>query len=95
MARAGRVGHAPRTVVELTNADVTGDITFQNKGSYTVPVLGTTDATAPSQSDFPDAVSFAPEQGHQGTIDDLFPGAGYIRLWVFSHAGGNFVVYHG
>jgi len=30
----------------------------------------------------------------QGTLDDLFPGAGYVRLWAYSQSGTNFTVYH-
>ena len=95
MARAENVSITPGEVVQLTNADVSGGITFQNAGGYQIRVLGTATDTAPAVSDFKRGIRFDPGNGHQGTIDDLFPGAGYLRLWAYAQVGGGVTVYHG
>lgn len=96
MARSGLVNVPKRAVTELTNGDVSGDISFQLNGSgYSVLVLGTVDSTAPSPEDFSGGIKFSDGQGHVGKIEDLFPGAGFVRLWAYSpQSGTDFVVYH-
>ena len=94
MARAENVSIPPGEVVQLTNADVSGNITIQNSGGYQVRVLGTATDAAPSVEDFRRGLRFNPVDAHPGTIDELFPGAGYLRLWAYSQVGGSVTVYH-
>ena len=94
MARAENVSIPPGDVVQLTNADVSGNVTIQNSGGYQIRVLGTATDAAPTVADFSRGIRFNPGQGHQGTIDELFPGAGYLRLWAYSQVGGSVTVYH-
>ena len=94
MARAENVSIPPGEVVQLTNADVSGNITIQNSGGYQVRVLGTATDAAPSVEDFRRGLRFNPVDAHPGTIDELFPGSGYVRLWAYSQVGGSVTVYH-
>ena len=95
MARAGKVDIPPNTITELTNADVAGKITFQNLSSSVATVVGTDTATAPAVADFDGGLVVPFFDGPAGlTLEDIFPGAGYTRLWVYSRGGGVFAVYH-
>ncbi|MEX0803333.1 MAG: hypothetical protein WD688_08465 [Candidatus Binatia bacterium] len=95
MARAGIVSVPKRTVTQLTNADVAGDITFQHIRGDVARVIGTTTATAPSVADFDNGVRYQQLEGERGTtLAALFPGASYVRLWAYTTDGAAFVVYH-
>lgn len=95
MAREANINIPPGEVVQLTNADVSGGITIQNAGGYQIRVLGTVTDTPPTVSDFNRGLRFNPIKAHSGTIEELFYGAGYLRLWAYSQVGGSVIVYHG
>lgn len=95
MARAGTVNVIGGTVTELTNADVSTNITFQHRRGTDTLVIGTTTSTPPTEANFEDGVLYRAGQGEQALLlEDLFPGTGYLRLWAFSVGGAKFVVYH-
>jgi len=95
MARSGLVASPKGTITQLTNADVTGTITFQHRGGNDALLIGTTDATTPSVSDFDDGLKYQSGQGEAGmALSDLFPGSSYVRLWSYSQDGCEFSVYH-
>lgn len=80
---------------QLTNTDVTGDVTFQNKTGDALWVKAGTDGTAPTT--FDGAIRYEPWQGEtQSTIAEFFTGlTGADRLWAWSHNGGRVAVSHG
>ncbi|WP_372675354.1 hypothetical protein [Aquicoccus sp.] len=95
MARAGLVEVPRGTVIELTNANVSGNITFQHRGGNTALVVGTADATEPAISDFRNGIQYRPGEGEAGrTLADIFPGTSYVRLWAYAQDGAQFTVYH-
>lgn len=99
MARKETVDVPQNTVVELTNADVSGAISIQIVSGSFARVIGTTDATTPALSDFEKGFIMRQLDGPPfgTTLADMFPGAGYVRLWALSPSlsGCIFVVYHG
>lgn len=68
------------TWTELTNANVTS-ATFQNKGSFSVLVKGTTSASAPTDEN--GSIKYHPNEGEPNTaLSDLFPGIAAVRLFA-------------
>ena len=81
-ARNDDVAAIKQDWVELTAGDVT-NITFQNKGSDQIIVLGTIGSVKPAASD--KGIAYASGKGEVNTaIADLFLGiASPNRLWVW------------
>ena len=79
---------------QLTDADVAGPITFQNKTGDVIWVKATTDTTAPTN--FNASVRYEPNEGEKkSTIAELFPGlTSPDRLWAWSQGGGKVAVSH-
>jgi len=98
MARSGKIDIPLGTIVELTNANIgTSDtLTFFNDSVNTMRVIGTTDTTPPTVEKMKsDGLPYAPQRGEGGrTLDEIFRGAGFIRLWAYSVEGGSAIVYH-
>lgn len=69
------------TWTQLTDADVSA-ITFQNQSGVPVLIAGTSDATAPTDQEWP---SYAPGLGEKNvTLSDLFPSvSGVDRVWAY------------
>lgn len=96
MARSGKVSVPKRKVTELTNANVSGLMTFQLRDGNDALLIGTADATEPLVSAFVDGLALGPGLPAVGyTLAEIFPGAGYVRLWAYSEGGCTFAVYHG
>jgi hypothetical protein len=95
MAQNTDITVAAATWTQLTDADVAGDITFQNKTGDAIFVKATVDTTAPTN--FNGAIRYENLEGETGqTIAELFPGlTSPDRLWAWSHPGGKVAVSHG
>lgn len=95
MARAGLVQSPRETITELTNADVSGDLTWQHTAGGDAQLIGTTDDTQPALADFDGGLLAIKGDGLIGdTLEKMFPGASYVRLWSYSKDGCQFAVYH-
>lgn len=78
---------------QLTDANVT-TITFQVRPTaFGVFIKGTTDATAPTNTD--GAIYYPPNSGEAKVLlSDLFPGIAAVRLWALSDAPSLVMVSH-
>ncbi|MEQ8292465.1 MAG: hypothetical protein RIA08_09680 [Roseovarius sp.] len=95
MARAGLVPSPREEVTQLTNADVSGALTWQHTGGSDALLIGTTDDTEPSIEDFDAGLKVVRGDGLIDTsLAEMFPGASYVRLWSYSKDGCQFAVYH-
>jgi len=96
MARDEAVNLAPAVVTELTNADVSGALTFINRSGYEVLLRATTDATPPTAADFAKGIAYNPNCGERDvTLDEIFTNAtGHVRLWAYAPNGGRVVIMH-
>lgn len=65
----------------LTDADVAGDITFQNVGGGAIHVIGTNGTTQPTA---PEGLRYDSKEGElKQALASLFPGVpGVNRLWA-------------
>lgn len=95
MARSERVSIPKDTVTQLTNANVSGNITFQHRSGGETVLIGTTGTTPPTIADFDNGLSYTFREGERGVLlDDIFPGASFVRLWAYSRQSADFIVYH-
>lgn len=80
---------------QLSNADVSSDITFQNKTGDAIWLKATVNSTKPTS--FAGAIRYEPWQGEsQATIAELFTGlTSPVRIWAWSHNGGAVAISHG
>lgn len=97
MARNTNVSLPANTVTQLTDADVSGNIVFENRGKSSILVVATTDSTPPTEAALRGAaIEYGPGKGEVTTLAALFPGlTNPVRLWAFSNAGGSVFVSHG
>ena len=95
MPRSGVVNIPPGTVTEVTDGAVSSEITLQLMSGH-ARILGTSSGTAPSVGDFKGGLLIERGEGPPfgSTLDSMFPGAGYTRLWALSVGGAEFTVFH-
>ena len=77
---------------QLTDADVLA-ITYQNQGPYTVYVVATADASAPT--DRGGALKY--DEGHgelNSLLADMWPGIAGKRVWAWAEDAGKMMVGH-
>jgi len=85
MAQNTTVSVPANTWTQLTNADVTNTITFQNLDiAFPMRVKGTTSASAPTTDTA--SIEYEARQGERNVaLADLFPGlSGVVRLYAYS-----------
>jgi hypothetical protein len=76
----------------LTDADVTS-LTFQNKATSDLLIVGTVGAVAPTS--FAAAITYGPSTGERNVaLADLFPGVAATRVYAYSESGGQVFVSH-
>lgn len=74
--------------VQLTNADITTTISFQNQGHRKIYVKGTASASAPTTID--GAIEYEAGMGEAAvSLDDLFPGLSAVRLYAIGGASSS------
>lgn len=95
MAQNTIIQITPGVWTQITDADVTGNITFQNRSQHPITIKATTDTTAPTNGN--GGIVYGPGEGEQGkTIAELFPGlTSPDRLWGHAPLGGKISVSHG
>lgn len=86
----------PGIVTEMTSGPVSGNMSWMHIGGAEAKIIGTTDATPPSIADFEAGIIAKRGDGRLGdSIDGIFVGAGFTRLWALVQRGGaNFSVWH-
>jgi len=95
--RAEAIQVARNTVTEITNGDVAGDeaISIQAQGAE-VRIVGGTSGAVPVTTDFARGWQLYPTNGQMNTtIDTMFPGASYARLYAYASVDCQIVIYHG
>lgn len=85
------------TTEEVTNSDVTGKFTIQNLGGFEFRLIGGPTSTTPSDAVFEGALKLPGGEGIIGLLlDDIWPDAGYNRVFVRAGAHRVFLtVTHG
>lgn len=88
MAQSTDVTLTAATWTQITNADATGNITFQNKTGDRLWVKATVNTTQPTN--FDGSIAYEPLQGESlKTLAQIFTGlTSPVRLWGWSHNGG-------
>lgn len=84
MPRTATVNVNKGVWTEITDSATTGAVVFLNHNATSVKIKGTTGTTAPTNLD--GCLTYQAGQGDSRTIDELFPGSGFERLWVYSQS---------
>jgi hypothetical protein len=81
-----------KTWTPAGTTDITGDQSFMNMGKAPIYAMGSTDATPPAS--FAGAHRYLSGQGDDRTMDKMWPGAGFVRLFFYSAVDGAVSVSH-
>lgn len=94
MAQNTDVTVAASSWTQLTDADASGPVTFQNKTGDVIWIKATVNTTAPTN--FLGSIRYEPNEGEKkSTLAELFPGlTSPVRLWAWSQSGGRVVISH-